>query len=303
MFSPSVSAEPEVLRLWRQESDLAIRRQAALDRASAAAREAGERYLESEAPEEAVSSGAEAVTRALSEGTVLAASTVATRKRRQAALEKQLGEKVDALRAYAAAKQRELDAISSKRNALLAELAQVEGAPMAALPSDGYKPPRSHGLSQEIAGINAQIDALERAGVRLTGEIVGDSVADLLGRMQEQASRALVPSAYDTEQWAVEVEAQVSAARPDLLRGDFQVPTKIVTETPHGRHYIGGRVSDSAGVIPTGPARHVPYRATYSVRFDGGMIDRRASFLRFPQTADFDRGPATFYAAGESAQK
>ena len=134
-------AEPEVLRLWKQESALAARRRAVLDKAAAEQASAGERFLDEGA--ETVSGAADALARLRAEADVIGSGIVTTRGRRQAAIEKQIAAQCDVAREELRRKEGELADFLAKREALIAKVSEIEEAPVAVVQGDGYKPLKS----------------------------------------------------------------------------------------------------------------------------------------------------------------
>jgi hypothetical protein len=287
------SAESEPLRLWRSESDLAARRQAALDKAATAARKAGEQFLDG--GEAAVSGAADAIARLRAEADILQASIEATRRRRKAAVELQAKAKLDPLRSALTAKQSERADHVAAVERIAEQISNLEGAVVVPMAPAG-RLTRSKIFSQEIEQLQIQIATAEHIGARLGSEIESDSVANLLTRIEAAAPTMLVPSAFTVVEWAAQVEAKAQAERPDLIRGHLELQREIITETPHGRTFGG------TGARETGPPVHVHYRRRYSLAFSAGLIDRSKSSLAFLGTEAEGRGPVTFHAA-ESASR
>lgn len=302
MFSSAsiciASAESEPLRLWRGESDLAARRQAALDKASTAAQLAGEAFLDAEAPEEVASGSADEVARARADADVLAAGITALRRRRQAALESKVSAKCDDMRAEIHRKEGELADINARREALTAKIAEIEGAPMAVSAGNVNVMPRSRALAADILGLQTQLAAIERAAAKISGEIQGSSITDLLARVEAAAASSMVPSAHDVTEWFLGVAARVAADRPELLRGHLEIPLQVVTTLPNGRYiFPHGAKEPPVGVRQTGPAALVAYRMQVIIAFNAGVIDTEKSGIVFPETANYpEHGPKTYRA-------
>ncbi len=300
MFSKTdISAvESDVLRLWRAESDLAARKQAALDRASAAARAAGDEYLDGDA-ERVLTRARTTIAEVRVEADVLGEAIVATRRRRLAALEAQIKREREAARQELAQKERELKALAEKRDKLTAQICELEGAVLAPVMSDGYQRPRSGVLQSEISALQQKIMSLERATPKASGTVEAASVEDLQARIAEQAKVTLAPCAHEVQCWAEAVERGAGADMPQLAGGRLDVSQRIVA-APAGH----GNIGQATVSIPGGDRRVVQYRRQYALAYIDGAVNYAESVLSLPETAQYpDHGPKTYRAASETAPR
>ncbi len=296
--SDTAGPESDVMRLWRAESDLAARKQAALDRASAASRAAGEQYIDGDA--ERVLTGARAaVAEARAEGDVLEAAIMATRRRRLTVLEAQIKREREAGHQELAQKERELKALAKKRDDLAAQICELEGAAMVPVMGDGYQRPRSGVLQSEISALQQKIMSLERATPKVRGVVEAASIEDLQARIAEQAKVTLVPCAHEVQCWAERVESSAAADVPRLAGGRLDVSPRIVT-APAGQANIG----QATVSIPGGDRRIVQYRRQYALAYIDGAVDYAQSVLTLPETGQYpDHGPKSYRAASETAPR